>query len=107
MVDILKHFLRVKRTGSHSFHLASLYDMLPYFIAIGLNLYAKTIYSYICTKWLPCQETILISWFGLVGFYVISTIEGYLMPNPFYTYALNIYDLVSLGFMLYQPLKVI
>ena len=28
---------------------------------------------------------------GLVGFYGISTIEGYLMPNPLYTYILNIY----------------
>ena len=35
--------------------------------------------------------------FGLVGFYGISTIVGYLMPNPFYTYILNIYDLVCLG----------
>ena len=43
-------------------------------------------------------------WFGLVGFYGISTIIGYLMPNPFYTYILNIYDLVGLGFMAYQPL---
>ena len=25
-------------------------------------------------------------WFGLVGFYSISTIVGHLMPNPFYTY---------------------
>ena len=30
----------------------------------------------------------------LVGFYGISTIVGYLMPNPLYTYILNIYDLV-------------
>ena len=29
------------------------------------------------------------------------------MPNPLYTYILNIYDLVSFGFMAYQPLKVI
>ena len=43
-------------------------------------------------------------WFGLVGFYGISTIVGYLMPNPLYTYILNIYDLVWLGFMAYQPL---
>ena len=28
-------------------------------------------------------------WFGLVGFYGISTIVGYLMPNPLYTYILN------------------
>ena len=43
-------------------------------------------------------------WFGLVGFYGISTIIGHLMPNPFYTYMLKIYDLVWLGFMAYQPL---
>ena len=34
---------------------------------------------------------------GLVGFYGISTIVGYLRPNPLYTYILNIYDLVWLG----------
>ena len=28
--------------------------------------------------------------FGLVGFYGISTIVGYLIPKPFYTYILNI-----------------
>ena len=39
------------------------------------------------------------TWFGLVGFYGISTIVGYLMPNP-----LNRYDLVWLIFMAYQPL---
>ena len=42
--------------------------------------------------------------FDLVGFYGISTNVGYLMPNPLYTYILNIYDLVWLGFMAYQPL---
>ena len=31
--------------------------------------------------------------FGFVGFYGISTLVGYLMPNPLYTYILNIYDL--------------
>ena len=41
---------------------------------------------------------------SLVGFYGISTIVGYLMPNPLYTYILNIYDLVGLGFMTYQTL---
>ena len=45
--------------------------------------------------------------FGLVGFYGISSIIGYLMPNPLYTYILNIYDLVWLGFMVYQTLYVI
>ena len=43
-------------------------------------------------------------WFGLVGFDGISTIVGYLMPNPFSTHILNIYDLVWLGLMAYQPL---
>ena len=42
--------------------------------------------------------------FGLVGFYGRSTIVGYLMPNPLYTYILNIYDLVWLGLMAHQPL---
>ena len=46
-------------------------------------------------------------WFGLVGFYGISTIVGYLMPNPLYTYILNIKGLFGLGFMAYQPLQVI
>ena len=32
--------------------------------------------------------------FGLVGFYGISNIVGYLIPNLLYTYILNIYDLV-------------
>ena len=41
-------------------------------------------------------------WFGCI--YGISTIEGYLMQNLLYTYISNIYDLVSLCFMAYQPL---
>ena len=45
--------------------------------------------------------------FGLVWFYGISTVVGYLMPNPRYTCILNIYDLVWFGFMAYQPLLVI
>ena len=36
--------------------------------------------------------------------YGISTIVGYLILNPLYSYILNIYDLVWLGFMAYQPL---
>ena len=75
-------------------------------------------------------ESKIILGFGLVGFYGISTIVGYLMQNLFlyiyikyilfglvwfygiyylmsnylHTYILNIYDLVWLGFMAYQPL---
>ena len=48
---------------------------------------------------------ILVGW--LVGFYAISTTVGYLMPNILYTYRLDIYDFVWLGFMAYQPLWVI
>ena len=39
-----------------------------------------------------------------LGFYGISIIVGYLMPTPLYTYILNIYDLVWLGFMEYPSL---
>ena len=42
--------------------------------------------------------------FGLVWFYGISTIVGYLMPNPLYTNIFNIFGLVWFGFMAYQPL---
>ena len=41
-------------------------------------------------------------WFDLiwlVEIFGISTFVSYLMPNPVYTYILNIYDLVRLGFM--------
>ena len=38
-------------------------------------------------------------WFGLVGFYVNSTLAG-----PLYTNILNIYNLFWLGFMAHQPL---
>ena len=49
--------------------------------------------------------------FRLVGFYDISTIVGYLMPDPLYTYInydwfdlVGIYGMVWLGFMAYQLL---
>ena len=32
-----------------------------------------------------------------------KTLVDYLMPNSVYTYILNIYDLVWLGFMAYKP----
>ena len=35
---------------------------------------------------------------GLVWFYVISTIVGYVRPNPFYAYILNIYALLWFWF---------
>ena len=43
-------------------------------------------------------------WFGLVGFYGIPNIVFFFILNPLYTYILNIYDLVWLGFMTYPPL---
>ena len=42
--------------------------------------------------------------FFCAWFYGISTIVGYLKPNPLHTYILNIYDFVLLGVMVYQPL---
>ena len=43
--------------------------------------------------------------YGLIKFYGISTIVGYLMTNPLYTYILSTYDLVGcLCLMAYQPL---
>ena len=43
----------------------------------------------------------------MAWFYGILVFVGYLMPNPIYTYSLNLYDLVCFGFMAYQPLSVI
>ena len=49
--------------------------------------------------------------YDLVWFYGISTIIGYLMPNPLYTYISNIYDLVGfygittiVGYLMPNPL---
>ena len=39
----------------------------------------------------------------IFGFNCTSILAGYLMPNPVYTYILNVYDLVWLGFIAYQP----
>ena len=46
----------------------------------------------------------ILNIYDLVGFYGISTIVCYLMPNHLYTYILNVYDLVWVSFMAYQPL---
>ena len=37
----------------------------------------------------------MLFWFRLVGFYDISTIVDYLMPNDLHTYILNIYFLLT------------
>ena len=42
------------------------------------------------------QFAVMVGWLLFNG---ISTIADYLMPNPCYTYVLNIYDLVWLGFL--------
>ena len=39
--------------------------------------------------------------------YGISTFVGYLMPNPLYRNILNIYDLIWLYFIAYQPWEII
>ena len=44
-------------------------------------------------------------WFGWILWHINYC--RLLMPNPVFTYILSIYDLVWLGFMAYQPLKVI
>ena len=46
-------------------------------------------------------------WFGWVWFYDVSSIVGYLMPNPLYTYILNIYDLVWFGLVWFYGISVI
>ena len=45
--------------------------------------------------------------FGLARLYGISTFAGYLMPNPLNTNISNIYVLVWTNFMGYQPLQII
>ena len=39
---------------------------------------------------LTCCTLLHSVWFGLVWFYGISTIVGYLMSNPIFTYILNL-----------------
>ena len=46
-------------------------------------------------------------WFGLVGFYIISTIVGYLMLKSLCTYILNIYDLVWFGLVWFYSISTI
>ena len=51
--------------------------------------------SYLSSEMQLVYSTALADWtkIGLVWFQSILTIVGYLMPNPFFTYILNIYDL--------------
>ena len=43
----------------------------------------------------PLYTDIKYIGFGLVGFYAISTIVGYLMPNPFYKYIYIFFHMVK------------
>ena len=42
MVDILRKFIKVERTGNWNLHLQSVFEMLPYFASSGRSLYAKS-----------------------------------------------------------------
>ena len=94
------------------FGLVGFYDIstiVGYLMPNPLYTYILNIYDFVCLVlwhinhcWLFNAKSSLCIyikyiWFGWVGFYGISTIVGYLMPNPLYTYILNIYDLVGLG----------
>ena len=56
---------------------------------------------------IPNPHTYILDIYDFAGFYDISTIVNYLIPDPLYTYILNIHDLIWLGFMAYQLLLVI
>ena len=66
---------------------------------IDLEVLVRLYCIFVCFILYGMLVEFIISWF-----YDISTIVGYLMPNPIYTYILNTYDLVWLAFMAYQPL---
>ena len=46
-----------------------------------------TLYDYFYKNDIPLYKN--LAWFGLVWFYAISTIVGYLMLNPVFTYTSN------------------
>ena len=47
MCDILWMFIKSECTGNWQLHLKALSEMLPYFVASGHNLYAKSVYLYL------------------------------------------------------------
>jgi len=47
MVDILRMFIKAKRTGNWDLHLQTVYNMLPSFAAAGHNLYTQSAYLYL------------------------------------------------------------
>ena len=77
-------------------HISNIYDLLSFSLWYINHCRLFNAKSSLCIYW------ICMIWFGWV--YDIPTTVGYLMPNSLYTYILNIYNLVWLGFMAYQPL---
>ena len=71
-------------------YIPNIYDLVLFcFVLWHINhcgLFNGESYLYIYIKYI---------WFGLVEFYGISTLVGHLIPNPVYSYILNIYDLKS------------
>ena len=53
MTNILSRFLIAERTGNWELHLTSIQEMLPYFVAAGHNIYAKSAYVYLSMMFKP------------------------------------------------------
>ncbi len=47
MMDILRMFLKGERIGIWELHIQAMYEMMPYLVASGHNLYTKCIYVYV------------------------------------------------------------
>ena len=81
--------------SNFNFQISSHYDNLFRYICVvsfGNSLTSSLTSSAnsIISDLISLSKLFMNIWFGLFGFYGISTIEGYLMPNPLYTYILNI-----------------
>ena len=55
-------------------------------VAVSISYDQSCLYKYQSCLY----KYIIYTWSGFVGFYDISTIVGYLMPNPVYAYELDI-----------------
>ena len=107
MVFYILEAKRKRKTKTKKIYIyRTLSKRFPHMITLGWVLWHINPYRLFNVK---SSSYIFIKYigFGLVGFYGISTIVGYLMPNPLHTYILNIYNLIWFGFMAYQPLLVI
>ena len=47
MIGILRMFIKAERIGDWNSHLQAVHKMLPYFAAVGHNLYTKSTYIYL------------------------------------------------------------